>query len=313
MKYMLKKLGILLATLFIVSLLSFLAFQVIPGDAALSMLGTEATPERLSALQEELGLNKPLPLRFLDWLLHFVRGDMGTSYSYRMPVEDLILDKIPITLTLGLMSFLMILAISIPLGIYAARYTGRWADRLICAAGQVVMAVPAFFLGILFTYLFGLILRLFTPGGYVSYESDVLGFLGYLIVPAFAIALPKAAMAVRLLRASLLREMKKDYVRTAYSRGNGTRSVFYRHVLKNAVIPVITFLAMTLADILAGSLIIEQVFSIPGLGRMLVSSISNRDYPVVQAIIVCIAFVIVFINFLADLLYRTMDPRIRMR
>lgn len=313
MKYMLKKLGILLATLFIVSLLSFLAFQVIPGDAALSMLGTEATPERLSALQEELGLNEPLPLRFLDWLLHFVRGDMGTSYSYRMPVEDLILNKIPITLTLGFMSFLMILAISIPLGIYAARYTGRWADRLICAAGQVVMAVPAFFLGILFTYLFGLILRLFTPGGYVSYESDVLGFLGYLIVPAFAIALPKAAMAVRLLRASLLREMKKDYVRTAYSRGNGIRSVFYRHVLKNAVIPVITFLAMTLADILAGSLIIEQVFSIPGLGRMLVSSISNRDYPVVQAIIVCIAFVIVFINFLADLLYRTMDPRIRMR
>lgn len=313
MKYMLKKLGILLATLFIVSLLSFLAFQVIPGDAALSMLGTEATPERLSALQEELGLNEPLPLRFLDWLIHFVRGDMGTSYSYRMPVEDLILNKIPITLTLGFMSFLMILAISIPLGIYAARYTGRWADRLICAAGQVVMAVPAFFLGILFTYIFGLILRLFTPGGYVSYESDVLGFLGYLIVPAFAIALPKAAMAVRLLRASLLREMKKDYVRTAYSRGNGTRSVFYRHVLKNAVIPVITFLAMTLADILAGSLIIEQVFSIPGLGRMLVSSISNRDYPVVQAIIVCIAFVIVFINFLADLLYRTMDPRIRMR
>lgn len=313
MKYMLKKLGILLATLFIVSLLSFLAFQVIPGDAALSMLGTEATPERLSALQEELGLNEPLPLRFLDWLLHFVRGDMGTSYSYRMPVEDLILNKIPITLTLGFMSFLMILAISIPLGIYAARYTGRWADRLICAAGQVVMAVPAFFLGILFTYIFGLILRLFTPGGYVSYESDVLGFLGYLIVPAFAIALPKAAMAVRLLRASLLREMKKDYVRTAYSRGNGTRSVFYRHVLKNAVIPVITFLAMTLADILAGSLIIEQVFSIPGLGRMLVSSIANRDYPVVQAIIVCIAFVIVFINFLADLLYRTMDPRIRMR
>lgn len=313
MRYMLKKLGILLATLFIVSLLSFLAFQVIPGDAALSMLGTEATPERLSALREELGLNEPLPLRFLDWLLHFVRGDMGTSYSYRMPVEDLILDKIPITLTLGLMSFLMILAISIPLGIYAARYTGRWADRLICAAGQVVMAVPAFFLGILFTYIFGLILRLFTPGGYVSYESDVFGFLGYLIVPAFAIALPKAAMAVRLLRASLLREMKKDYVRTAYSRGNGTRSVFYRHVLKNAVIPVITFLAMTLADILAGSLIIEQVFSIPGLGRMLVSSISNRDYPVVQAIIVCIAFVIVFINFLADLLYRTMDPRIRMR
>lgn len=313
MKYMLKKLGILLATLFIVSLLSFLAFQVIPGDAALSMLGTEATPERLSALQEELGLNEPLPLRFLDWLIHFVRGDMGISYSYRMPVEDLILNKIPITLTLGFMSFLMILAISIPLGIYAARYTGRWADRLICAAGQVVMAVPAFFLGILFTYIFGLILRLFTPGGYVSYESDVLGFLGYLIVPAFAIALPKAAMAVRLLRASLLREMKKDYVRTAYSRGNGTRSVFYRHVLKNAVIPVITFLAMTLADILAGSLIIEQVFSIPGLGRMLVSSISNRDYPVVQAIIVCIAFVIVFINFLADLLYRTMDPRIRMR
>lgn len=172
------------------------------------------------------------------------------------------------------------------------------------------MAIPPFFSGILITLLFGLILHWFTPGGYVSYTQSVWRFLGYLIFPALAIALPKAAMAVKLLRSSVLSEMKLDYVRTAYSRGNRTKSVLYRHVLKNALIPVVTFLGMALADMVAGSIIIEQVFNIPGLGRILLTSISNRDYPVVQAIIVCIAFLVIFVNFAVDLIYKLVDPRI---
>lgn len=170
-----------------------------------------------------------------------------------------------------------------------------------------------FFSGILITLLFGLILHLFTPGGYVSYTKSIPGFLGYLFFPALAIALPKAAMAVKLLRSSIVQEMRQDYARTAYSRGNSTRNVMYRHLLKNAMIPVVTFLGMALADMIAGSIIIEQVFNIPGLGRILLTSISNRDYPVVEAIIVLLAFLVIFINFLVDFIYKKIDPRIRVQ
>ena len=172
------------------------------------------------------------------------------------------------------------------------------------------MAIPPFFSGILITLLFGIILRWFTPGGYVSYDVNFGQFVAYLFFPALAIALPKAAMAVKLLRTSVASQVKMDYTRTAYSRGNTTKDVFYRHILKNALIPVITFLGMTLADMVAGSIIIEQVFNVPGLGRILLTSIQNRDYPVVQAIIVCIAFLVIFVNFLVDIAYRAIDPRI---
>ena len=160
------------------------------------------------------------------------------------------------------------------------------------------------------TLVFGRILKLFTPGGYVSYEKDFWGFVGYLIFPAVAVALPKAAMAVKLLRSSVISESKLDYVRTAYSRGNTTKSVLYKHVLQNALIPVVTFLGMALADMIAGSIIIEQVFSIPGMGRILLNSISNRDYPVVMAVIVCIAVLVLVVNTLVDLIYGLIDPRI---
>ncbi|NTV79605.1 MAG: ABC transporter permease [Clostridiales bacterium] len=184
-------------------------------------------------------------------------------------------------------------------------------DHAIYILNQITMAIPAFFMGIILTYLFGLILHFFTPGGYVSYETDFFGFLGYLLVPAIAIALPKIAMTVKLLRSSMLEEMNKDYVRTAYSKGNDSKNVLYKHVLKNAMIPTITFLGMVLADMVAGSIIVEQVFNIPGLGRILLTSISNRDYPVVQMIILCIAFMVIIINTIVDILYKIADPRIQ--
>lgn len=312
MKYVVKKISTLIITLFIVSFLTFLAFQIIPGDPATSILGTEATPEKVEVLREEMGLNDPFLIQYINWVKAFLIGDMGISYSYSLPVREMLSDKVPITLVLTLLSFALICMISIPLGILSARFKGKWVDRTVIIGSQVIMAVPAFFMGILLTLLFGLILHMFQPGGYISYKDSISGFLSYLIWPAIAIALPRIAMTVKLLRSSVAGEMQSDYVRTAYSKGAGKGKVLYFHVLKNAFIPVIAFLAMTMADIVAGSIIIEQVFSIPGFGRLLVSSISNRDYPVVQAITVILATIVIVVNFLADMIYQCIDPRIRL-
>lgn len=311
MKYILKKTGTLIITLLIVSFLTFLAFDVIPGDAARSKLGTEATAEQVEALQEEMGLNDPVPVQYARWLGGLVTGDLGESYSYSMPVWELLRDKLPITAALTVMSFLLILVLSVPLGIYTAQREGTWADRILMVLDQVAMSVPGFFWGILITLLFGLILKWFTPGAYVPVSENFGGFLGYLIAPSVAIALPRCAMGVKMLRSSVLAQLEKDYVRTAYARGNGRRRVMYRHVLKNALLPVLTFWGMTIADIVANSIIIEQVFTIPGMGSLLITSISNRDYPVALGIIVLIAFFVIVVNFIVDILYGRIDPRIR--
>jgi ABC-type dipeptide/oligopeptide/nickel transport system permease component len=200
--------------------------------------------------------------------------------------------------------------ISIPLGIFTARHEGGVIDKIVVVLDQVIMAIPPFFSGIIITLVFGLTLQLFVPGGFVSYKIDFWGFIGYLVFPAIAIALPKITMCVKLLRGSVIEEISKDYTRTAYSRGNTTRGVLYRHVLKNAMIPVITFMGMALADMVSGSIVIEQVFNIPGIGRMLLSSINNRDYPVVEAIIMGIAILVMVVNLIVDIIYRLVDPRI---
>ena len=310
MKYIGKKLSTTLITLLCISFLVYLAFDVIPGDAALAALGTDATPESLEALREQLGLNRPFLQRYVAWLFDFIRGDFGMSYKYQMPVAEMIGSKLPITIIMALISFFIMIAISLPVGIYTAKHSGKLTDRLIMAVNQVMMSVPHFFMGIMITYLFGLILKLFTPGGFVSYETDFGGFLAYIIFPCIAIAIPKIAMSVKMLRSSCIEEAKKDYVRTAYSKGNDTDKVLYRHVLRNAMIPVITMWGMTLADMLVGSIVIEQVFNIPGIGRILLTSISYRDYPVVETIIVLIAFVVIVTNFFVDVIYQLIDPRI---
>lgn len=310
MKYIGKKLVTMLMTLLCISFLVFFAFDIIPGDAALAALGTDASPESLAALREQMGLNRPFLTRYFEWLINFIRGDFGTSYKYHMPVTDMIASKLPITVIMALISFLIMIVVSLPLGIYTAKHSGKHIDRFIMAGNQIMMSVPHFFMGIIITYLFGLILKLFTPGGFVSYETDLAGFLAYIIFPCIAIALPKIAMSVKLLRSSCIEEAKKDYVRTAYSKGNNTNKVLYRHVLRNAMIPVITLWGMTLADMLVGSIVIEQVFNIPGIGRILLTSISYRDYPVVETIIILIAAVVIVTNFCVDVIYQLIDPRI---
>lgn len=310
MKYIIKKLISLIITIIIISICAFFAFQVIKGDPATSKLGTSATPERIEELRAEMGLNEPIIRQYKTWISNFVKGDMGESYSYSMPVKELIGDKVVITILLTTMSVIFLLLIGIPMGIISAKYKGRILEKILTMINQLFMAFPPFFLGILLTFFFGLILKWFKPGGYISYKTSFIGFISYMIFPAIAIAIPRSAMVAQLLKSSIESELKLGYVRTAFSKGNTRGKVLYSHVLKNALMPVITYLAFLIADIVAGSIIIEQVFSIPGLGRLLISSISNRDYPVIQAIVVCIGILVVVVNFIVDITYRLLDPRV---
>ncbi len=312
MNYVFKKTGVLIATLLLVSLLAFLAFQIIPADPVTMMLGTDYTPERAEALRHQLGLDRGVLVRYWDWLSGFVRGDMGVSYSYAVEVREVLRGKIAVTAALLLLSWLLVTAVSIPLGIALARYKGRRLERISVSLNQILMSVPSFFLGILLTWLFGLVLHLFTPGRFVPFSESFWGCLGCLVFPALAISIPKTAKTAKLLRSAILGEMKRDYVLTAYSHGNSRWMVISRHVLRNAMLPVVTYLAMSLADIVASSIIVEQVFVVPGLGRLLIASISNRDFPVALCIVVMIAFVVVVMNYLADLLTQAIDPRVRL-
>ena len=310
MKLVLKKTASLIITLFIVSLLAFLAFQIIPGDPTTKILGTNASPEKVQALRAQLGLDRPVLLRYWDWLVSFLKGDFGTSYNYLRPVGSLLADKLPVTIALTLLSFVMTVVISIPLGILAGRVRSQAADHAGVVLNQVIMAVPPFFFGILSCYLFGIVLKWFQPGNYISLSDSVAGGIAYLFLPALSLALPRIAMTVRMLRGSIREELTHNYVYTAQARGMSPGKILIRHVLKNAMIPVVTFLAVSAAEIMTGTIIIEQVFTIPGIGRLLVSSIGNRDFPVVQAIVVLLAAWIMIVNFIADMLNHWMDPRL---
>ena len=312
MKYMIKKLTTLIITLLLVSMVTFVAFSVIPGDAAIAKLGTDATPERIEALREEMGLNDPIPERYVNWLKDAIRGDFGDSYQYTgITVSELLGQRLPVTIMLAVLSLLIIIIVSIPIGIIAARKEGTIIDVFINLFTQVTMAVPGFFLGMIITFIFGITLKVFQPGNFVMPQTDFWGCLKYLIFPAISIAVPKIAMVVKFLRNSVLSEVKKDYVRTAYSKGNRTKKVLYIHVLQNALIPVITFVAIVAAEVLAGGIVVEQVFSVNGMGRLLVTAISNRDFPVVQAVVLYITAIVIIINFVVDMLYQLVDPRVR--
>ena len=312
-KALLKRLALLLGTLLLVSALAFAAFSIIPGDPTGSVLGVEATDEQIAVFRARHGLDLPVWQRYWSWLTAFAAGDFGQSYKYDMTVNQLLADKIGVTLVLAAVSFVLILLISLPLGLIAARRPGGLVDRAVTVLTQITMSIPNFVLGIGLMYLFALVLRWFDPK-YIPLQDEqglhLAAHLRFMAVPALAIALPKSAMTVKLLRGSILGELGQDYIRTAYSKGNSRGSALRRHVLRNAMIPVVTFLAMAIGDIMAGSIVVEQVFGVPGLGRILISSINNRDYPAVQAIVVLLAAVVVGCNFLADLLYRVMDPRI---
>lgn len=311
MNYFIKKTIALLATLLVAAFLTFLAFEVIPSDAALTKLGMDATEEEVEALREAMGLNRSLPVRYGDFLLGAVRGDFGDSVQYGIPVTELLANRFGVTIGLALLSFVLIVGISVPVGILAARAKTKTGEGFFAFLTQIMMAVPPFFLGMLITLLFGIVLRWFVPGSYVAAGDDFFGFLRFMIFPAMAVAIPKIGMTVRFLQSSLKEQMQADYVRTAKSKGCTKRRVLWAHVLRNAMIPVVTFLTMVMAEILAGSIVIEQVFNLSGIGRLLAVSISGRDYPVVRAIVLYTTAVVVVLNYGADMLCRFLDPRIK--
>lgn len=312
MKYAVRRIAMLLVTMLVVSFLAFVAFDLISGDPAEIMLGTQATPEALAALREDLGLNRPLLVRYGDWLLGFVTGDLGVSYQYYQPVGELLAGKILVTLCLSALSFLMIVVISIPLGVWSAQHSGGVLGGTRTTFNQLFMAIPPFFTGMLLSWVFGILLHWFVPGDFPGLTENFGGAMKHLFFAAVAIAIPRIAMTTRMLRSTIRSEMRKSYVRTAISRGNDRSAVLRKHVLKNALVPVVSFLAQTMAEIVAGGIVVEQVFGIAGLGRMLVASIGNRDYPVVQAIVVILAFWVVLAGTLADLINARIDPRLQL-
>ena len=310
MNYYIKKLISFLITLFCVALLSFLLFQIIPGDAAMSKLGIEATPEQVEELRAQYGYDRNVFARFFSWFGGIFTGDLGVSIKYGpMKVSELIGARLPVTIWLGVLSIILIVVISIPLGLICAKKPGGVVDIVSDWVAQLFMAVPSFVQGILISFVFGIILSLFIPGKYVSPLTDFPEILQCMFFPALAVALPKIAMTVRFMKTSVKKELKCDYVRTAKAKGCSVNRIMWKHVLKNSMLPVITFIGLIVAEVMAGSIMIEKVFNLPGMGLLLVNSISNRDYPVVQAIVMYIALIVITVNFLVDIAYRLLDPR----
>ena len=312
MNYILRRVVIAVITMFLVSVFCFAAFAVIRGDPASAAAGVISTPEQLAALREEMGLNRGVFTRYIDWLAGFLSGNPGNSFRFRGgAVSALIAERLPVTLSLALLSLFLVLAISVPLSLFTVRREGGAADRFVNFITAAGISAPGFFLGLLFIWFFGFTLKLFIPGLYIDYRENFFGFLGCLFFPALAIAVPNAAVLVKFLRGSLFQELQSDYARTAKSKGADRGYILRRHVLKNAVIPAITVLGMITAEVFSGSIIIEQVFTIPGIGRLLIAAITSRDYPLIQTLMVCIAFIVVAANTLADIIIMILDPRIR--
>jgi len=311
--FILKRISSALITLFLVSVFSFLAFSVIPGDPASLALGTEATAEQLAALRAEMGLNHSVPVRYLQWFGSFLSGNPGNSLRFRgEAVSALVLERLPVSLTLAVLSLLLILIIALPVSLLGARRENGPFEKLFNIIVTAGVGVPNFFLGVLFIWVFGITLRLFTAGWYVDYRAGMGGFIFGLFFPALAIAVPNAAILVKFLRASLIKEQHSDYFRTALSKGAGRWTALLRHAFRNAVIPSITVLGMIVAEVFSGSIVIEQVFAIPGIGRLLIAGISSRDYPLIQALVMYIAVVVIIANTLVDIAIQTVDPRIRL-
>ena len=313
MAYIGRRLAITILTLFLVSILCFASFRLIPGDAALLSLGTEATDEQVEALRAEMGLDKSFAEQYFSWLKNFIRGNLGNSARFRgASISAMILERLPVTFALALLSFLFIILIAVPVSLLSVRKKNSLSDRLVTSLTAMSISIPGFFLGILFIWIFGLLFRFFVPGAFVSYEENPAAFWGYLIFPALAIALPNAALVIKFLRSSIFKEFQSDYVRTARSKGASHAHLLRAHVLKNASLPVITILGMIAGEILSGSIVIEQVFGIPGIGRLLIASISARDYPMIQTLIIYIAFAVILANTLSDIVLQIIDPRIRL-
>jgi len=308
-----KKLITLIVLLFLVSITVFSVLFVLPGDPAQIVLGINATPEALANLRAELGLDKSFLSQYTDWIGNLLLGRSQQSINYKMPVHELILDSLAVTGPMALIAMLFALVISLPLGIYAARHQNQPGDVTVMFATQLGLATPEFWFGILLALLFSVQLGWFSAGGFPGWNNDFWGSIKALLLPAFALGVIRASILTRLTRSSMLEVLREDYVRTARAKGLRERTVVYVHALRNAIVPVLTIMGLQLGQLLAGAIIIENVFFLPGLGRLVFNAIGQRDLPVVRDIVLLMAAAVVVVNFIVDLTYAALDPRIRIR
>ncbi len=308
---MFRRLTALMVTLIVASLLIFLLLEILPGDPAAVILGVGAQEDTLRALRAELGLDLPAPVRYLNWLGEVLQGDLGRSYTYDTPVQELLLNRVELSLPLALLAILLSTGIAIPLGVFAASRHRKVADTGIMGFAQLGVAVPNFWFAILLILLFSVKLGWFSAGGFAGWDAGWFPAFKSLVLPAVALALPQAAILARVTRSSVLETVQEDYIRTARAKGLSRSQALWRHAVRNALIPVVTILGLQLSFLLAGTIIIENVFYLPGVGRLLFQAIAQRDLMVVKNLVLVLAATVVLINFLVDLLYAVLDPRLR--
>ena len=309
---MFRRLTALMVTLLVASLLIFLLLEILPGDPAAVILGVGAQEDTLRALRAELGLDLPAPVRYLNWLGEVLQGNMGRSYTYDTPVQELLLNRVELSLPLALLAILLSTGIAIPLGVFAASRHRKVADTGIMGFAQLGVAVPNFWFAILLILLFSVKLGWFSAGGFAGWDAGWFPAFKSLVLPAVALALPQAAILARVTRSSVLETVQEDYIRTARAKGLSRSQALWRHAVRNALIPVVTILGLQLSFLLAGTIIIENVFYLPGVGRLLFQAIAQRDLMVVKNLVLVLAATVVLINFLVDLLYAVLDPRLRL-
>jgi len=309
--FLVRRLIGLLLTMLAASVLVFMVLEVLPGDPALLVLGVNARPDTLAALRESMGLTDPAPWRYLAWVGGLLQGEMADSLTYGVPVHTLLGPRIAVSLPLALMALALAVALALPLGVVAAARRGRAADTMIMGASQIGVAVPNFWLGILLVLLFAVGLRWLPAGGFPGWQAGPGPALAALLLPAVALALPQAAILARVTRGAVLDVMGEDYIRTARAKGLGPGAALWRHGLRNALIPVVTIMGLQFSFLLAGTIIIENVFNLPGIGRLIFQSVAQRDLVVVRDVVVLLAATVSVVNFLVDLSYAVLDPRLR--
>lgn len=311
--YFLRRLLIGIATLIVASVVVFAVLEIVPGDPARLMLGMNATEDAVQALRIEMGLDHGLVLRYLHWAAGLLHFDFGRSYTYSVPVIDLIAERAVVSLPLAIIALALSTAIAIPVGVFAAARRGRLSDTLAMGASQFGVAVPNFWFALLLVYVFAVWLRLVPAGGFPGWGAGIWPALKALILPAVALGLPQAAILARVTRSALLDVLGEDFIRTARAKGLPRSAVLWRHALRNAMLPVLTILGLQFAFLIAGTVIIENVFYLPGLGRLVFQAITQRDLIVVESVVMLLVAVVIAVNMLVDLSYAIVDPRLRLR
>ena len=309
--FLFRRLLSLLLTLLLATIVIFAVLEIVPGDPARLMLGINATEDAVAALREQMGLNQPLLTRYFSWVGGLLHGDLGRSFTYSSSVAELIGERIWVSLPLALLALTLSTVIAVPVGLYAAARRGRASDTAIMAATQFGIAIPNFWFALLLVYLFAIVLRWVPAGGFPGWEAGVSPALKALALPAIALALPQAAILSRIARSALIEVLSEDFIRTARAKGLTRSQTLWHHALRNALIPVVTIMGLQFAFLLAGTIIIENVFYLPGLGRLVFQAITQHDLPVVQGTVLLLVASVVLTNFLVDLVYAWIDPRLR--